>query len=417
MSQSQEYENTDGDLGVEHIAPAPEHVPPGKMTNVFSNKKTRNVIFFTIGIIVVISVLVMLSIGGNQKPKDVPQDLKGVNAGNAPDSMTPDKTAIDSPRFNEIAKANDARNFAAAEKNGGSIQPTAVGAYTYQNPTQQVNSAVPGQMAAQDQQAIQAANAAAAARQAQEAANNAMLTLANQAAARNIALWDAPHGAKMLIADSGSKSSGDANTGLSTAANGAAGSGATEKKSGIKLISAGLIAPLQINVAINSAEPGTPVVGTLLSGDLKGSVLTGTFTKNQDDTLRVEFKTMNVQPYNVTVSVDAFSLNPDDQLKQGIVTDTDQHLFLKYLIKPSAAALAAVGQALSKAGSTINSGNGQTVTTTPIPTASQSVQIGAGAAANQLNTDISAQDTATTVMVKAKTVVGVVFVKDVIYDK
>lgn len=421
--------------------PAPEEsAKNSKAANVaglFTNKKTRSVILFTLGIIFAAGVLIAFSFNSQQNIKKIPEGLKGVDAGMVPNSMQTDGVAKDSPRFAALSRNADNEKVKEVEKKGGSFEPAATNNYTYQQTGNAASSAAAinqGYMPS-----IQSYNKAGGTvptgagtpqnqpqgvvltpvERAEQESNAARLTAALAAATRNIALWDAPRGAKMMVAESKDEGLGASQANpLGKSSKIDKGEGITSvltKKAPIKLLSAGFMSPLQITVALNSAEPGTPVVGTLLSGDFKGSVLTGKFTKNNDDTLRAEFTSMTVMPYNVSVSVNAFTLNPDDKLKQGIVTDIDQHLFLKYFLKPSAQAIAAVGQALATPQTTVNIGTGSTISTSTPLSGRDITGVGLGAAAKQYSQDITDQDTSTTVMVRALTIVGVVFVKDVEY--
>lgn len=399
-------ENTAEEAVAQRASANPPTTKAKNIAGLFTNKKTRNIILFCVAIIAVFAVLVGLSIGSKPPVKAVPAEFKAVSVGQPPSSLSKDSFGADSPRFTNVAKEVDKSKVAEAENTGGSVQPAAVSAYIYQPtiaPVIAPTAPSPGYQPGARQSAgpVQA-----------DPAFTALVAAGNAAAARNIALWDAPRGPKMLSFEGAAVTVASA---ASVTAQAASVVAAAAKPAPIKLISAGFMAPVQITVALNSAEPGTPVVGTLLTGDYKGSTLIGSFSKNNDDTLRGTFTSMTVAPYGVTVPIQAFTLNPDDKLKQGIVTDVDQHLFTKYILKPSALALSAVGQALGKASTTVNIGTSSTVTSTPQLTGRELSGVALGAAAQQYGQDITGKDTETTVIVRSETVVGVVFVKDVTY--
>lgn len=402
---------------------------PTKSQNIaglFSNKKTRNIILFTAGIIVIVIIIVGLSFSAANKTKEIPAAYKGVDAGQAPTSMKDDNLGKDSPRFGTIAKSVDSTNLAEAEKTGKSFEPAATNTYQF-NPTQSAPAqAQPAPAAigtpppAQGYQQVQYQQPQPEEKWLQDMRQNA-----SQAISRNIQLWDTTHGPKVINVELPARNVASA-TGQGTV-NGNYGGGSTSqsglasltsRSAPVTLITSTTRNVILFNLPMNSAEPGDPAVATILTGDFKGSTLSGVYAKNDNnDTLVAKFDSMALKDYNVSVPVRAQSYNIDDATKQGIASSVDHHYLTKYVLQPSAAALAAIGNALGRPQTTVNIGSSSTVTSTNPITNSDAAAIGVGAAATQFQTDMNAQSTASTVVVNANAVAGVVFLQDVVYQK
>lgn len=380
----------------------------------FSNKKTRNIIVACVIILGAFGILATLVLKA-PKQNELAPELKGVNAGLPPTSMSKDKAAAESPRFDEMAQNRDKKNLEEAVKTGESVQPTATGAYKYTSDNTNQVQPEPSYRTNPNQQQVNTAEVEA---------RRVLVAATNAAIARNIALWDAEKSPKMLhAADSvvanqlqnpvGANQGNVADQKTSTALVNAANQGAQS----VTLIKSGFLGPIRIDVPLNSDEPNAPAVATLLSGPFMGAKLIGKYSKNMDDTLTATFTSMSIPTYGITVPVNAVTVNPEDKTRQGIATDVDQHLILKYGLKPLAQALSAVGNAYAKQSTTtVNIGNGgPTITQTPPITAKTAGYIGMGAAAGQFSQDVGSQRVESTVSVESDAVVGVVFLSDVIY--
>lgn len=416
------------DVGPENA----DNVKPSKAKNIaglFSNKKTRNIIIASILIFGGVGVLAVLTFGSGPKEQIIPEAYKGVNAGNAPTSLTADKSALDSPRFDDLAKTMDEKKLAEARLNNDSVQPSAVGAYAFSGaPTSNSNSGAPtlGLSSGERQQQVQPSQPEYTQAMSPADVEAQKLILANVTAAitRNIGMWDAPRGPKLLNGADVRSQSSASNTGTGSSGANIASSGAVVPGSSVAnqlsttLIRAGTLGPVRIDIPLNTDEPGSPAVATLLSGPFAGAKLIGTFAKNQDDTLTGKFTSMSIPNSGITVAIRANTINPDDKTHQGIATDVDQHLIVKYGLKPLAAALSAVGQAYAKQSTTtvnLLGGVGSTTSTPPI-TPKSAQYIAAGSAAEQFAQDVANKKVESTVSVSSQTVVGVVFIDDVIYS-
>lgn len=401
--------------------------PPTKGENIgalFQNPKTRNVIFMSIGVLAVVGVLAFLVVKSGPKAQVEPEPYKGTQAGNAPGDLSKDTFAKESPRYNQLGKRLDDAAASQAEINGTSAQPTTTGAYemapnptqglTTQNMHQQQQPPTPQQQAynqAQDQIDRQIA---------EERRKNAVDTIN-----RNIALWDNIKGARMIqvaaavaptppaVTAAGATPSAVAGAGAQVAAN--TQTAAKDNKDGVVIITAGTMAPIRFETPINSAEAGYPVVATILSGDFKGSVLSGNFTKNQNDTLKPSFNVLSLNGYG-TVTVQAHAFDVEDKMKQGLVTSVERHQIEKYILQPLASAFSAVGTALGRPATTFGTTTGVTATTNPTLTGRDIAGIGLGGAAQQFQKDLGTAPE-NTVVVQKGTIAGVVFDQDVRYLK
>lgn len=384
------------------------------ISGLFRNKKTRNIIFVCVASLSVFAVLILLAVNAKPKTEIVPQDFKGTSAGAPPGSLSDDKTAADSPRFNKIEKGVDAVKVAEAEKTGGSAQPSAVNGYEYQPVAPLTKSQQPQSQYAVQNQASTQIDDAYNKQYIEERRNNAA-----NAINRNIGLWDTIQGPKSLNGSVVAVATAATTSVVSTAqrvagiATGSLGSNGSSAQDGVVIIPSGTMGPIRINTPINSAEIGYPVSATLLAGEYKGAVLTGVFTKNSNDTVKPSFNLMSLPAYGISVPVMAHGFNPDDNTKQGLATSVDRHLIEKYVLQPGAAAFAAIGIAIARPTTVVNLGSGATTATTPPLTGRDAAGVGLGAAAAQFQKDMGLLPIESTISVSAGTLAGVVFDQDV----
>lgn len=180
----------------------------------------------------------------------------------------------------------------------------------------------------------------------------------------------------------------------------------------IILIGAGQRESARMDTAINTDLSGD-FVATLVTGRYAGATLTGT-GQRRGSCAELQFRSMTLPGQGITVPLNASAFDAKT-LEPCIATDVDNKLGTKYILKPLAAGVAAVGEAVRQSGTTVVINGASTVTEAPQMTGQRAGQIAAGAAAAQVNTDANGLDTTPTVRVAPTTIVGIKFMADVIY--
>ncbi|MBU2794438.1 hypothetical protein HAQ01_13845 [Acidithiobacillus thiooxidans] len=138
--------------------------------------------------------------------------------------------------------------------------------------------------------------------------------------------------------------------------------------------------------ALKSTMPG-PVIGELVQGKYNGDRVIGSFTRTKgSDHLEIRLHTL-VLPSGKTVAIDAYAISPNTTLP-GMATNVNYHILSRTANFLGAAFLAGVegyGAAVAQEGSTTTSALGiGTTQTYPMLTPSQTMDIAAGQAAQQL---------------------------------
>ena len=200
---------------------------------------------------------------------------------------------------------------------------------------------------------------------------------------------------------------------LAAASQAQPGVGASAANQGVTLISAGEIEAARLDMAVNT-DVSTEWVGTVLTGRYAGAKVIGT-VERRGTLAHLMVNTLSFPAQRQSVPAAAVALDATT-LEAGNATDVDRKLFIRYGVKPLAAGFAAVAQYLQSAGTTVVV-NGATVSqTVPELTNKRAGQLVAGSAAQQIANDTTAMDTTPTVRVARGTVIGIFFLKPVIYN-
>ncbi|MHB1630855.1 MAG: DotG/IcmE/VirB10 family type IV secretion system protein [Acidithiobacillus sp.] len=137
--------------------------------------------------------------------------------------------------------------------------------------------------------------------------------------------------------------------------------------------------------AMKSTMPG-PVIGELVQGKYNGDRVIGSFTRaSGSNHLLIRLRTL-VLPSGKTVSIDGYAVSPRTTLP-GMATNVNYHVLTRAASFLAAAFLAGVegyGAAVSQQGTTMSSSLFGSVTSYPILTPAQTMDIAAGQAAQQL---------------------------------
>lgn len=192
----------------------------------------------------------------------------------------------------------------------------------------------------------------------------------------------------------------------------------TATGSGPVMIKGGSILFGIVDTALNSDQPGTPVMATIVTGPYKGAKLLGAF-QSEKDALVVQFNTMSLPTMNKTISINAYALD-QNTANNAIATSVDNHYLLRYGMLFASAFLQGFGNAYQNynytcppgtANCTLINSNGtpNTQATTKTATYQGLGQVGTTlgqVAAQQFNTP-------PTIKVDQGTGIGVLFMRDV----
>jgi hypothetical protein len=180
---------------------------------------------------------------------------------------------------------------------------------------------------------------------------------------------------------------------------------------GTTILHKGDLGAAQVLTRLNS-DIDSPVLAVMVSGPYQGAKLLGKFTR-VNEVIKPVFDSMSIPGIEKSLTIEAIALDADTT-EAGIASDVDNHIFLKYGLKPAAAAFSALGQALAASNTTTVASAGGIVSSQSPLNGRQAIGTFVGGAATQYNQDITSKDTDPTVTVNRNTLIGVLFTKDVV---
>lgn len=408
---------------------------PTKSENIaglMNKKKPRTVIAATAGAVLLVGGILAVLVMNQPKPPQAPTapEARGTaEVGEAPNPgdmrEQPNPELRDSKAYQEVVAGVLQAEAGNAAQAGQSYQP-AVASWGARAPESAASSATtpmpsappPGQQAGAGYQAPPQAPAYVPTPEEAEQARQARmayLTVAAQAIA-TVTTNTRERGSMVVTMPSTPPAAAGGNPGQPTAgvpgAGGAQAAAGTTQPTTYTLIGAGTIESARVDNAVNT-DFGTEFVATLVTGRYAGARLVGSYQRTKDRAM-LAVKSMTIPGQGVTVAVTGTVLDADSR-EAGTATDVDNKVLTKYVLKPLAVGLAAVGEAAKSSGSTTVIANGEVVTTTPELTGKRVRQIVGGSAAGSIAGDAEAIDTTPTVRVAPGTIVGVLFTSDVLY--
>lgn len=143
------------------------------------------------------------------------------------------------------------------------------------------------------------------------------------------------------------------------------------------IIKAGTVLFAVIETSINSDEK-TPIMAHIVTGELNGSKLLGTFTR-VNKRLLISFSVLSEPSYPTSIPINAVAIDPDTA-RTAITGEVNSHYLLRYGTLFASAFLEGVSQGIINQGITSNcliSGFGCTVTQNPL-TVNQQIAVGLG---------------------------------------
>lgn len=401
------------------------------LSKAFSDPKTRNIFIF-LGAFSIIVIFVAIGLFKKASAPIQGDDLSGVQIP-PPPQLKEQRGAEVTPAIQRMREELDRRQFASAEQTGASAMPSAD---LYQAPSYQFASGMqpPGNQGnpsgAPQQAQMQAPPQGYPAQANYSAQQNTQLMQQIATLEQNktkaleglLARWEPDTGMEMVsiskieTQQSASQGAGvqaaQTINGVPVASTGAAGAAGMNSQGKEEVIfQAGEIITAKIDTLVNTDKPG-PVRATILSGPYAGGYMMGTSSRELE-TAKITFNLLSVPSKNLSVSIEAISLDANT-LDTGVATEVDRHLFEKYVLRPGAAGLKSLAQAITqyRQSSTINL-TGTTVTSQPLDGSEQATVI-AGAIADQISRDVTTGPLNPTVYVDPKkpgSVIGIMFLK------
>jgi intracellular multiplication protein IcmE len=157
------------------------------------------------------------------------------------------------------------------------------------------------------------------------------------------------------------KVTGTAQQGAEAGSGQAAGKAQTSAEAGgaqYPFIKAGTIMFAVLDTAVNSDHPG-PVMGTIVSGRLKGARIIGSLSRSKDRVI-LKFNMLTMKDWPETIGIDAVAINPDTA-QTAIASDVDHHYLLRYGSLFAASFMSGYADAITNTGTTFYNTFGITV--------------------------------------------------------
>lgn len=419
----------DFDDGAEIVSEASARPSVAPKKGLMDNRALRNRLVIIGGVLLVLMVVAYSTLMRTRSvAEQLPEEVKGVRELPPPGQAVSGETALaSSPVYAKVLSDVNDQRLDTAEAEGRSGMPLAdtlspaspkVAASAPSAPTSPPMN--PNEFNQGDYQRWQQQQQQAA--QLREQQMNEYMKVIQAFMQNRREVW-APKGSEMVVyegdrstiptapsAGAGVTGSGLVNVSAASAQTSAPPQ--SQQASSVTLIPAGTLVSAVTFNRVNT-DLIAPLVATVVSGPYAGAKLIGTPSR-VGEVAQIEFKTISLPGVGTSLPVQAFSLDAET-LEAGVATSVDRKLLSKYLLRPLAGAAAAVGDAAKNAGSTTVNVMGVTSSTNAELDGRRARQIMLGAVGEQAAADLSSGSIDPTVRVADKTVIGVLFVADVIY--
>lgn len=190
----------------------------------------------------------------------------------------------------------------------------------------------------------------------------------------------------------------------------------TTTTTGRPLIKAGTILFAVLDTEANSDYPDSPVMATIVQGNLKGAKLLGKLQSNlgpNQDRISLTFTAMSMDAWPTNKPINAFAIDPDTA-RTVLASDIDHHYATRYGAMMATSFLSGYASAITQAGSTSTTGVFGTTTTHPSLSPASKLAVGLGQIGTNLNSVVQAYtNIPLTVKVNAGVGLGILFMGDV----
>ena len=176
------------------------------------------------------------------------------------------------------------------------------------------------------------------------------------------------------------------------------------------LVKAGSILHAIIETSVNSDEP-SPVLAKIVSGELKGSRLMGSFQRVGEKVL-ISFSTISVPNVPTSVSLSAIAIDPATQ-RTAVASDVDNHYFLRYGVLLATSFISGYAKAMTMADTTTTIIDGAVSITKPPMSESDMAKQALGEVATTISNDVQTTiPNKPTVYVDSGMPIGLLFMSD-----
>jgi intracellular multiplication protein IcmE len=192
-----------------------------------------------------------------------------------------------------------------------------------------------------------------------------------------------------------------------------------DKDAGKIIYKAGSILFAVLETAVNSDEKG-PVLATIVSGDLKGSRLTGSMTtQSESDTISLSFTAINMPSENKSMGISAVAIDPDTA-RTALASDVDHHYLMRWGSLFASSFVQGYATAVGNSGQTQtqnqNAAGSTTTTTTPPLDAKQQLFSGLAAVGTKWSEVVARNfDKPSTITIDQGTGIGILITSDFTY--
>lgn len=156
-----------------------------------------------------------------------------------------------------------------------------------------------------------------------------------------------------------------------------------------------------------------PIKAQLTSGQYAGAILNGTVTQGAEK-LNFNFTSMYLPNDSNLIQISAIALQ-HDTMEVGTATSVDKREFLRYVVRPTLKAGAAVGEYYANDTSTTTTAAGTVMQSSAAKSADHARKVAMGEAMNAINNDIDSIDTSTIITQDQYTPIKVYFTAEVKY--
>jgi len=313
------------------------------------------------------------------------------------------KTAGFSPREIATGLSDQAGARGAVDANGNAMN----GAGDMLNSS---NGGIPSlDPAARTMSAIQQKQAEQVAKAQLETQKSEIYGLMNSEATKLLSGWAKPSNITLVQGEENTSSAAAAasvNGAHATTAKGM--TGATGANASGKVIKAGNVMFGVLTIGLNTDEK-SPIMARIISGQLKGSTLMGSFTR-ENTKVMIKFDRLNMPGQKSTISIDLVAIDPSTA-RTVVAGHVNHHYLLKYGSLFASGFLGSLGQALTNSNSFCIGGvcfqqhSGFST--------AQQVMIGLGGVGTQIGNKIGTKEnTAPTVSIPAGTSIGLLLMND-----
>lgn len=184
------------------------------------------------------------------------------------------------------------------------------------------------------------------------------------------------------------------------------------------IVKSGVIIYAVLNTELNSDQPGTPVMATIIQGKYKGAKLLGSF-KRENDKLVIQFTSMSMASMNSSLKIKAYAIDPATA-QNAMASNVNYHYLLRYGSLFAAAFLQGFGNYFSNTSSDLCSGTstciitGDNSTDSTQQTTEKAIYSGLGQIGSNLSSSVKSNfNKSPTVILNKGTGMGILFMQDV----